>query len=55
MKRLIDAIRSTLGVPRPSRTATETMDPEEIFFTMATLNDSLPDADVARHRRRGIW
>lgn len=48
MKRLIDAIRSTLGISRPSRTATEMMDPDEVFFTMATLNDSLPDVDATR-------
>lgn len=48
MKRLIDAIRSSLGISRPSRSATQTMDPDEVYFTMPTLNDSLPAVDVSR-------
>jgi len=53
MKSLIDAIRSTLGISRPSRTATETADPDEIYFTMPTLNDSLPDVDASRQPTEG--
>lgn len=47
MKRFIAAITSALGLSASAAPETKTVDPNTIYFSLATLNDALPAVDSA--------